>query len=104
MSGLWFQQSLSIFTELPINEKLDHIPCSYIVIMVHKIVKVVNIVRAQSPSHIDASVELLEMETETNSIPIVISFDASIIGDELDSAIQLPNIRLVVAWHATCVL
>ena len=28
------------------------------------------------------------------------SLDASITGDELDSAVQLPNFRSLVAWHA----
>ena len=36
------------FTELPINEILDYIPCSCIVIMVHNVVKVVNIVCVHS--------------------------------------------------------
>ena len=32
------------------------------------------------------------------------SFDASITGDELYSAVQLPNFRSVVAWHAACMM
>ena len=45
-------------------------------------VKVINIVCAQSTSHIDAGASIAEMESETNSIstPIVTSFDASITG------------------------
>ena len=31
---------------------------------------------------------------------VVTSFDASITGDELDSTVQLLNVRLVAAWHA----
>ena len=31
-------------------------------------------------------------------ISIVTSFDASITADELNSAVQLPNVRLVAAW------
>ena len=34
------------------------------------------------------------------SISIVTSFDASITGDEFDSTLQLPSVRLVAAWHA----
>ena len=29
---------------------------------------------------------------------------ASITGDELDSTVHLPNVQLVAAWHAACVL
>ena len=38
------------------------------------------------------------------STSIVTNFDASITGDELYSAIQLPSVRLVAAWHVACVL
>ena len=37
--------------------------------MVNNMVKVVNIVHAQSTSHIDASATITEMESETNSRP-----------------------------------
>ena len=37
--------------------------------MVHNMVKVVNIVRAQSTSHIYASASIAEMESETDSRP-----------------------------------
>ena len=32
------------------------------------------------------------------------SFDASITGDELDSTVQLPNFRSLVAWHVACMI
>ena len=48
----------------------------------------------QSTSFIDAGAE---MESETDSTSIVTSFDASITGDELDSAVQFPNVRLIAA-------
>ena len=35
---------------------------------------------------------------------IVTSFDASITGDELKSAVQLPNFRLTVAWRTACMM
>ena len=57
--------------------------------MVHNIVKVVNIMHGQSTSHIDAGTSIAEMESET--ISIVIRFDASITGNELDSAVKLLN-------------
>ena len=66
-------------------------------------VKVVNIVHASSTSHLDASASIADMESETDSrlrYNIVISFDASIIGDKLNSAVQLPNFRLVAGWYA----
>ena len=50
-------------------KKLDHIPSSCIVITVHNMVKVVNIVRAQCISHIDAGALIAEMESETESQP-----------------------------------
>ena len=34
----------------------------------------------------------------------MISFDASITGDKLDSAVQLPNFRSLVAWHTACMM
>ena len=37
--------------------------------MVHNMVKVVNIVRAQSTSRIDAGASIAEMESETDSRP-----------------------------------
>ena len=37
--------------------------------MVHNMVMVVNIVRAQSTSHIDAGASVTEMESETDSRP-----------------------------------
>ena len=46
----------------------------------HNMVKVVNIVLAQSISHIDASTSIAEMEYQL-STSIVTSFDASITGD-----------------------
>ena len=42
------------------------------------------------------------MECDTDSTSIVTSFDASVTGDELDSAVQLPNFRSVVALRAAC--
>ena len=32
------------------------------------------------------------------------SFDGSITGDTLDSVVQVPNFRLVVAWHEACMM
>ena len=51
------------------NEKFDHIPSSCIGLMVHNnnMVKVVNIVHAQSTSHIDTGASMAEMESETDS-------------------------------------
>ena len=43
------------------DEKLDHIPSSYKVLVVHNVVKVVNIVCAWSISHIDAGTSIVEM-------------------------------------------
>ena len=48
-------------------------------------------------SHIHAGALITEMESETYSTLKVTIFNASITGDEFDSAIQLPNVRLVVA-------
>ena len=49
--------------------KLDHIPSSSHALVVHNVVKVVNIVRAQSASHIVAGASIVEMESETDSRP-----------------------------------
>ena len=38
------------------------------------------------------------------SILIVTSFNAASKRDELDSAVQFSNFRLVVAWHAACMM
>ena len=38
-----------------------------------------------------------------DSLYTVTSFDTSIIGDEFNSAVQLPNFRSVVLWHAACI-
>ena len=81
-----------------------HPHCSgYIILMVYNImVMVVNIVRAQSTNHIDAGPS--DGVWDWLSISIVTSFNASITGDEFDSSIQLPSIRLVAAWHVVCIL
>ena len=63
-------------------------------------VKVVNIVRAQSTSHINACASIAEMESETNSRSVATSFNASITEDELDSTVHFPTFRSVVVWHA----
>ena len=56
---------------------------------------VVNIVCTQFTSHIDASAE---MESETDLLTSTgTGFNASITRDKLDSTVQLPNFRLVMA-------
>ena len=58
-------------------------------------VKVINILRALSTSHIYVALPASiaeNLESETNSI-LTSSFDTSITGDELDSAVQIPNFR-----------
>ena len=61
----WCLSRLSVY----IIWKLDHIPSSCIVVMVHNMVKVVNIVHAQSTSYINAGASIAEMESETDSQP-----------------------------------
>ena len=41
----------------------------------------------QFATHIDAGASIAEMESETDSTSIVTNFDASVTGDELDSAV-----------------
>ena len=57
--------------------------------------------------YIDAGASIAKIESETDSRPrhAVTSFNASITGDELNSAVQLLNFRSIVKWHdAECML
>ena len=67
---------------LYIMKNFDHIPSSCIVLMVH-------VVKAHqySTSHINAGTSITEMESETDSTSTWTNFDASVTGDELDSAV-----------------
>ena len=85
-------------------EKLDHIPSSCIVLMVHMVLghqySVCTVYKpygCQCLNHRDGVCDRLSISTVT-------SFDASIIGDELNTVVQLPNFRLLVAWHAACMM
>ena len=64
----------------------------------------------QSTSHIDASASITEMESETDSrLRLTLDLDSDKFQcfnhrEELDSAVQLPNFRSLVAWHAACMM
>ena len=66
-------------------KKLDHIPSSYIVLMVH-------VVKGRQYTHRCRGLNRRDEDRLSTSC-----FDASIKGDELDSTVQLPNFRSVVA-------
>ena len=44
--------------------------------------------------------------TQPITLPLVHARGVTIVHarDELDSAVQLPNFRLVAAWHAACIM
>ena len=75
-------------------EKLDHIPGSYIVLMVHMVKG--RQYSAYSLSHIYVGASITEMKSETDS-RLRISMLQSKEILKLDSIVQLPNFRSVVA-------
>ena len=72
--------------------------------MVH-MVKVVNIVcTIYKPTSMSVPQSIDIRAQGRLSTTIVTRFDASITGDELNSAVQLSNFRLLVAWHTACMM
>ena len=65
----------------------------------NNMVKVVDIVLAQSITHIDASTSIIEMEYQL-STSIVTSFDASITGD--NSTVPYSFRTSGWSWHMAC--